>query len=107
MSTQHDTTSAFVTELGATGALLYSSYLGSNAMVGGYAAQGNAIAVDSSGEAYVTGYTQSGDFPVTSGAYATKAGGTQDIFVTKSVISEVRRRIFWPHSILAEWRQLG
>jgi hypothetical protein len=46
---------AFVAKLNATGsALVYSTYLG-----GSYWGQGNGIAVDSSGNAYVAGYTYS------------------------------------------------
>jgi uncharacterized protein (TIGR03437 family) len=52
--------SAFVLKLAASGkSLIYSSYLG-----GGLWDQGNAIAMDAAGNAYVVGYTQSFDFPV-------------------------------------------
>ena len=60
---------AFVTKLNATGTVrLYSTYLG-----GGSGAQdiGGDIAVDSAGSAYVTGRTDSTDFPITSGAAQT------------------------------------
>ena len=51
---------AFVTKLNATGsALIYSTFLG-----GAYADEVLGIAVSSSGEAYVTGYTASSDFPL-------------------------------------------
>ncbi len=51
---------AFVTKLNAAGtALVYSTYLGGS---GGEQARG--IAVDSAGNAYVTGFTGSTDFPV-------------------------------------------
>ena len=50
---------AFVTELNSTGSgLVYSTYLG-----GSGADVGNGIAVDASGDAYVTGTTASANFP--------------------------------------------
>jgi len=58
----------FVTKLNASGtAILYSAYIG-----GSKSETGRAIAVDGNGNAYVAGYTQSPDFPVTPGAYQTK-----------------------------------
>ncbi|HXH51095.1 MAG TPA: SBBP repeat-containing protein, partial [Terriglobia bacterium] len=70
---------SFVSELNPTGtALLYSSYLGGTA-----ASYGSDIALDSSGAAYVTGWTTSRDFPVTQGAYDTAWGGTNEVFVAK------------------------
>jgi uncharacterized protein (TIGR03437 family) len=56
---------AFVSEFDPTlSRLLYSTYLGGNGVDEGF-----AIAVDSAGAAYVTGYTQSADFPSTAGAF--------------------------------------
>ena len=57
--------------------LWYSSYLGGSSQE-----QGRAIAVDSSGSAYVTGYTLSSDFPTANPVQAAGSGGT-DAFVTK------------------------
>ncbi len=61
----------------------YSTYLGGSAYTGD---QGNGIAIDSAGNAYITGNTDSTDFPVTPGAYQTKdasyAGGYEQVFVT-------------------------
>jgi hypothetical protein len=45
--------------------------------------EGNAIAVDGSGNAYVTGYTNSTNYPVTPGAFQTTNEGVWDVFVTK------------------------
>jgi len=56
--------------------LVYSTYLG-----GGSFEDGWGIAVDVNGSAYVTGYTESADFP-TAGPYQTDQGGI-DAFVTK------------------------
>src|SRR6185437_13142399 len=57
---------SFVTELNSTGsALVYSTFLGSGSTGGGH------IVVDSAGDAYVVGGTQSPSFPTTPGAFAT------------------------------------
>jgi Beta-propeller repeat len=55
----------------------YATYLGGTAED-----DGNAIAIDSSGNAYVTGQTKSTDFPTKSALYGTNKGGF-DVFVTK------------------------
>jgi hypothetical protein len=68
----------FVTELNHAGSgLLYSTYLGGSDDDRGY-----GIAVDAAGDAYVTGYTQSTNFP-TAGAFQTANNGGADAFVTK------------------------
>jgi photosystem II stability/assembly factor-like uncharacterized protein len=60
---------AFVTKLNNLGsALIYSTYLG-----GSDGESGNGIAVDLSGNAYVTGYTGSINFPLGAGALRTKS----------------------------------
>ena len=58
--------------------LLYSTYLGGN-----NSDLGNPIAVDAAGSAYVTGETESNDFPTTAGAFDTSFNGNNDAFVTK------------------------
>jgi hypothetical protein len=74
-----DTADAFVTKLDPTGsALVYSTYLGGP--LGG--SLGFGIAVDTHGNAYVTGLTLSGNFPTTSNAFQGASGGG-DAFVTK------------------------
>jgi hypothetical protein len=57
----------FITKLNAAGtAEVYSTYLG-----GTWGDWAQAIAIDGDGNAYVTGYTWSPNFPVTTGAYQT------------------------------------
>jgi hypothetical protein len=69
---------AFVAKLANDGsALIYGTYLG-----GSGADRGAGIAVDSGGIAYVTGSTQSTDFPVANAAQPVSGGG-QDAFVTR------------------------
>jgi uncharacterized repeat protein (TIGR01451 family) len=69
----------FVTKLDAAGSnLAYSTFLG-----GGGNDVGLGIAVNASGSAYVTGFTNSTDFPTTSGAFDTVHNGADDVFVTK------------------------
>ncbi|MFC2101717.1 SBBP repeat-containing protein [Bacteroidota bacterium] len=73
-------TDAFITKLNSIGSeLIYSTFLG-----GSNQDQGYGIAVDASGQAYVTGYTYSSDFPTTPGAYdQSHNGGYSDVSVTK------------------------
>ena len=67
------------TKLNATGnQLIYSTFLGGNSDNFGY-----GIVADSSGNAFITGYTQSNNFPTTTGAYDTTHNGGFDAFVTK------------------------
>jgi hypothetical protein len=72
---------AFVAKLNAAGsALVYSTYLG-----GSRYDEGNGIAVDFAGNAYVTGLTYSSNFP-TANAFQPTCGGCgsyADAFVTK------------------------
>ena len=68
----------FVAKLNATGsALVYSTYLGGNAID-----SGSAIAVDAAGNAYVVGTTFSADFP-TKNPFQSAKGAQQDAFVAK------------------------
>lgn len=69
---------AFVTKfLPAGTALAYSSFLG-----GAGFDQGRGLAVDGSGNSYITGVASSG-FPTTSGAFDTVHNGGNDVFVSK------------------------
>jgi hypothetical protein len=67
-------TAGFVTELNSTGtALIYSTYLG-----GSTSTWINSVAIDASGNAYLTGSTLDKDFPTTPGAYRTTKTGTKN-----------------------------
>ncbi len=71
---------AFVTKLEPDGSALdYSTYLGGTGLID----EANGIAVDSAGSAYITGDTNSSDFPTTAGAFDTTLSGSDDAFVTK------------------------
>lgn len=69
---------AFVTKLDSTGsAIIYSTFIG-----GLRTDTGRGIAVDGFGNAYITGYTLSSDFPIVN-AFQPVYGGSGDGFVTK------------------------
>ena len=68
----------FVAKINAAGsALVYSTYLG-----GSDSDSGGGLAIDSAGNAYISGGTASLDFPTTPGAFDTLPNGG-DAFVTK------------------------
>jgi beta-propeller repeat-containing protein len=70
---------AFITKFDAAGVLAYSSYLGG---LGDESEGGNSLAIDSSGNVYVAGMTNSNNFPTKNPLQANLGGGT-DAFVVK------------------------
>ncbi|MFH1219857.1 MAG: SBBP repeat-containing protein [Candidatus Eisenbacteria bacterium] len=69
----------FVAKLSASGGtLLWSAFLGGGSYDWGY-----SLALDGSGDAVVTGWTWSSNFPTTPGAYDTSLNGYGDVFVAK------------------------
>ena len=71
------TDDAFVTKMNSTGtALIYSTYFGGNNRD-----RGDDIALDSAGNAYVTGRTESSDLPTTPGAFSTTPVGSGESHV--------------------------
>jgi hypothetical protein len=80
-------TSGFFSKLNGTGsALIYSTYLGGN-----NDDIANAVAIDQTGDAYVSGYTTSPNFPVVGTVYQTALRGRGDAFVAKIPLSGVFR----------------
>ena len=80
-TTHNGVVDAVVVKLNPAGsALVYSTYLG-----GISTENGNDIALDQFGNAYVTGLTFDGvtDYPTTTGAFDTAHNGGQDVFVSK------------------------
>jgi len=70
---------AFVVKLNPAGsALTYSTYLGGRGVDGGY-----GIAVDAAGNAWVTGITESSDFPVQKALRQASGVSKRDAFVAK------------------------
>jgi hypothetical protein len=67
---------AFVVKMNASGQIQYSTYLGGTGVSGG-----TGIAADAAGNAYVTGFTDTPDFPVTSNAYQAVNNGSYNAFV--------------------------
>ncbi|MDQ3009335.1 MAG: SBBP repeat-containing protein, partial [Acidobacteriota bacterium] len=69
---------AFVTKVNSNGAdLVYSTYLG-----GSGEDLASSIALDTAGNAYITGYTSSNDYPAVGAIQAISKGGLE-VFVTK------------------------
>jgi hypothetical protein len=72
-------TDVFVVKMNTAGSALdYSTFLGGDTTDCGY-----DIALDGSGNAYLTGYTQSTDFPTTAGAFDVTHNYYRDVFVAK------------------------
>jgi hypothetical protein len=75
----NDIRNVFVTKLDPTGSsLVYATYLGGSSDDEGY-----GIAVDATGAAYVTGWSDSPDFPTTEGAFDPSPNDYEDAFVAK------------------------
>ena len=69
---------AFNPTLSGAASRIYSTYLGGSTVDEGF-----GIAVDSAGNAHVTGFTDSSDFNTTVGAFDTSHNGGRDVFITK------------------------
>ena len=74
---QYTATHAFLLKLSSTGSLVHGSCLGSPFSAA------TAVAVDSTGAAYIGGSTNTTTFPLTSGAYDGRTGSPYSDFITK------------------------
>ena len=74
-------TNAFITKFNSNGSLVFSTYLGGQSSGWPSYYQGTGVAVDNTGDCFVTGWTDDG-FP-TKNAYNSTYGGQGDIFVAK------------------------
>ena len=87
--TRRGASDAFLAKIRADGSgLVYSTYFGGEAQE-----TGNAVAVDTMGNAFITGQTYSAEMPVTFNAYQRAAALTPDAFVAK--ISPQGSNIFY------------
>jgi hypothetical protein len=69
----------FVTKFNPAGTeVIYSTYLGGSADE-----NPGGIDIDTSGRAYITGFTRSANFPTAKALQASFAGGSGDVFITK------------------------
>ena len=68
-----------ITKLNGTGSnLMFSTYLGGTGLD-----VGKSIAVDATGNIFITGYTYASDFPVTTGVAQSSSGGSIDAVIAK------------------------
>jgi hypothetical protein len=91
---------AFVAKLNTDGsALLYSTYLGGTGDENSYGSDPHhltgKIALDSVGNIYVTGSTDSPDFPTANALQRAFGGGDYDAFVTKLALGEAQPSLFY------------
>ncbi|HNB52653.1 MAG TPA: SBBP repeat-containing protein [Anaerolineales bacterium] len=70
---------AFAMKIDPDGDVIFSTLLGTNTN----SEVANGIAIDGSGNVYLTGNTKSPAFPTTAGAYDRILGGERDAFITK------------------------
>jgi hypothetical protein len=86
-------TEGFVTKINPGGsALIYSTFIGGSFDTQPFSnitAQGNGIALDSSGNAYITGTTTATGFPASPDSFQPFNRGFNDAFVTKLTMSHI------------------
>ena len=80
-----------VTKFDASGAVVYSTFIG-----GSTNDYGTSIAIDGAGNAYLTGYTTSSDFPVTTNAFAEHAAGQPERLPRGALIRRLGAQLLDP-----------
>lgn len=76
---QNGSSDLFITKISKTGKkIIYSTFIGGRVYSFGY-----GIAIDSNGNAFITGENQSYDYPITPNAFQTKYMGGNDAIVSK------------------------
>jgi hypothetical protein len=92
---------AFVAKINAAGtALVYATYIG-----GSDVEIARAIAVDGAGSAHITGYTDSLNFPTTSGAWDRTHDSEDEVFVTK--LNTAGSALFYSTYITGDYHEEG
>jgi uncharacterized protein (TIGR03437 family) len=92
---------AYIAKINAAGTqLLYSTFLG-----GTGEDWANGLAVDASGEVYISGWTRSPNFPVRGGYQSGPSGGGEDVFVTR--IDSAGRTLLYSTFVGGNGRDVG
>ena len=82
----------FIAKINSSGsALIYSTHLGGS----GKEEEGGSIALDTKGAVYVTGHTESKNFPTKNPFQGSYGGGVSDAFISKIELSERIRIVSW------------
>jgi hypothetical protein len=95
-----DDTTAPIETADNPNSLLYATFLGGSDHDRGY-----GIAVDASGNVYVTGWTYSSDFPTTASAYDDEWSGHGDAFVVK--LNASGTDLTYPTFLGGDWGEYG
>jgi hypothetical protein len=74
---------AFLTKISYTGTVAFSTYFGGSGGSTESPEEASAVALDSAGNAYLAGVTNSTNFPVSTGAFQTALNGAQNTFAAK------------------------